>query len=138
MNNPLRHEVRALRRMARYARYNFDNSIRPYITLSRGATPYLYLDRYEMAAATLPSAKQHDYRWQGFDVDVWEALQLGCTLSGPSRRQAWYTAWHTLRVLLSGRAVPSGSGPVLLSKLLCEARLSMKMLKRTGHNDEHV
>ncbi|MFT4464018.1 MAG: hypothetical protein ACMX3H_03475 [Sodalis sp. (in: enterobacteria)] len=132
MNNPLRHEVRALRRMARYARYNLDNNIRPYITLSRGATPYLWLDRYEMVAATLPPAQQHDYRWQGFDVDVWEALQLGCYLSGPSRRQAWYTAWSTLRALLSG------SGPVLLSTLLCEARLSMKMLKRTGHHDEHV
>lgn len=138
MNNPLRHEVRALRRMARYARYNVDNSIRPDIYLSRGATAYLWLDRYGMAAAALPPTQQHYYRWQGFDVDVWEALQLGCYLSGPSRRQAWYAAWRTLRALLSGRAVPSESGPVLLSRLLCEARLSMKMLKRTGHHDEHV
>ncbi|MBG6243038.1 MAG: hypothetical protein EKE20_14985 [Candidatus Symbiopectobacterium sp. Dall1.0] len=132
MNNPLRHEIRALRRMARYARYHVDNSIRPDIYLSRGATPYLWLDRYEMAAATLPPAQQQYYRWQGFDVDSWEALQLGCYLSGPSRRQAWYAAWRTLRALLSG------TGSVLLSTLLCEARLSMNMLKRTGHHDEHV
>lgn len=102
MNNPVRHEVRALRCMARYARYNVDGSIQPNITLSRGATPYLWLDRYEMAVAILPPAQQRYYRWQGFDVDSWETLQLDCYLSGPSLRQAWYAAWRTLRALLSG------------------------------------